>query len=291
MRIFTCPEAGCRNLHDGAPQMVDWLCETCKQHFIRVLEYLDELEVPYALSPFLVRGLEYYTKTVFEFLPTDGSSEQQPVSPYAALAGGGRYDALSETLGGRPTPAAGIAFGLERVLLKTKEAIAAGRLVAPTPLVPVVYLAQLGEQAKRKAMRLLEQLRVEGIPIASAFAKDALKAQLEHANRIGVRLTLILGQKEVIDGTIIIREMSSGIQEIIAYEKVIPEVRKRLEQEAVRASTTAPTLPGEDDVVREPTIDLPEPTTIEKFEEGADDGSDAVEEPPEPPPVESDRAE
>lgn len=274
LRIFECREPGCRSTHEGAPQIVDWLCEECKQHFIRVLEYLDELEVPYALTSFLVRGLEYYTKTVFEFVPSGGAeSDGAPASPHVTLAAGGRYDALVEQLGGRPTPAAGIAFGIERVILKMKEAIAAGRCVAPTPVVPQVYVAQLGEQAKRKAMKLFEILRTERIPAAATFAKDALKSQLEQANRLGVRLTLILGQKEVIDGTIIIREMSSGIQEIIAYEKVIPEIQKRLEQEAVRASTTTPVVTTEEEAIAEresKKIDLPEPSTIEDFEAGID---------------------
>lgn len=236
LRVFDCNHEECRRLQEGAPQIVDWLCEVCKKHFIHVLEYLDELEVPYALSPFLVRGLDYYTKTVFEFWPAAAVEGGATPTAQVALAAGGRYDALTEALGGRPTPATGIAFGIERVILKMKEAIAAGRLLPPAVPTTAIYLAQLGDQAKRRAMRLFEQLRRDGFSVAANFAKDSLKQQLEHANRLGVRLTLILGQKEVIDETIIIREMASGIQEIVAYEKVIPEARKRLAQETVRES-------------------------------------------------------
>ncbi|MBI4449678.1 histidine--tRNA ligase [Candidatus Uhrbacteria bacterium] len=268
LRVFDCKQEECRKLHDGAPQIVDWLCEVCKKHFIRVLEYLDELEIPYALSSFLVRGLDYYTKTVFEFWPA-AAAEGDAAPAQIALAAGGRYDALTEALGGRATPATGIAFGIERIILKMKEAIAAGRLVPPQPVMPTVYLAQLGDQAKRKAMKLFEQLRREGLTIAANFAKDSLKGQLEHANRLGVRLTLILGQKEVIDGTMIIREMSSGIQEIIAFEKVVPEVRKRLEQEAVKESKTE-VIPEAPTAAPEPESaalkDLPPPSTLEEFE-------------------------
>ena len=116
-------------------------------------------------------------------------------------------------------------------------------------------------------MVLFERLRRDGLSVAANFAKDSLKQQLEHANRIGVRLALILGQKEVIDGTIIIREMASGIQEIIAFEKVIPEARKRLEQETVRESKTE-VVPIAADVPEEPSLpkDLPPPPTIEEFE-------------------------
>ncbi|MBI4434558.1 histidine--tRNA ligase, partial [Candidatus Uhrbacteria bacterium] len=271
LRVFDCKQDQCHRLQDGAPQVVDWLCEECKKHFIRVLEYLDELEVPYALSPFLVRGLDYYTKTVFEFWPVVAEGTTAPTAQ-SALAAGGRYDGLTESLGGRPTSATGVAFGIERIILKMKEAIADGRLLAPATPAPTIYLAQLGDQAKRKAMRLFEQLRRDGFSLAANFAKDSLKGQLEHANRVGVRLTLILGQKEVIDGTIIVREMSSGIQEIIAFEKVVPEVRKRLEQETVRESR-ADIIP-ESTVVEQPPVtkkrkdDLPEEiSTIEDFTE------------------------
>ncbi|MDO8598621.1 MAG: histidine--tRNA ligase [bacterium] len=238
LRVFDCTLEECRRIQEGAPQIVDWLCEACKKHFIRVLEYLDELEVPYALSSFLVRGLDYYTKTVFEFWPAAAAEGGTSPTAQVALAAGGRYDALTEALGGRPTPATGIAFGIERIILKMKEAISAGRLLAPAVPSTAIYLAQLGDQAKRKAMKLFEQLRRGGFSVAANFAKDSLKQQLEHANRLGVRLTLILGQKEVIDGTIIIREMSSGIQEIVSYEKVLTETRRRLEQETVRESRT-----------------------------------------------------
>ncbi|MBI2482731.1 histidine--tRNA ligase [Candidatus Uhrbacteria bacterium] len=237
LRCFSCRVDGCRALQESAPQMVDWLCEECKQHFIRVLEYLDELEIPYALAPFLVRGFAYYTKTVFEFLPVAPDGTPVSASPLA-LAAGGRYDGLVESLGGRPTPATGLSFGCDRIMYKMREAVSEGRLVAPAFPTPAIYLAQLGDQAKRKAMRLYEELLAQQFTVAAHFSKDALKAQLEYANALNTRLTLILGQKEVIDGTIIIREMSSGIQEIIAYEKVVPEVRKRLEQEAVRESKT-----------------------------------------------------
>lgn len=268
LRVFDCKQDQCRSLQEGAPQVVDWLCEVCKKHFIRVLEYLDELEVPYALSPFLVRGLDYYTKTVFEFWPVAADGSALPAQ--SALAAGGRYDGLVESLGGRPTAATGVAFGIERIILKMKEAIADGRLAAPAAATPTVYLAQLGDQAKRKAMRLFEQLRQDGFGIAANFAKDSLKQQLEHANRLGVRLTLILGQKEVIDGTIIIREMSSGIQEIVAFEKIVPETRKRLEQETVRESREDVKVVEDVQAVEEKEPDalkgLPPPPTIEDFE-------------------------
>ncbi|MDO8463156.1 MAG: histidine--tRNA ligase [bacterium] len=222
-----------REVIESAPQMVDWLCEPCKQHFIRVLEYLDEYDVSYALAPFLVRGVDSYTRTIFELLPAEAFTEGSPLPMQNALAAGGRYDTLVERLGGRATPATGIAFGLERIVAKYKEAIAAGTAAPPAPRTPDVYLAQLGDQAKRKAMRLFDVLRKEEFTVAAHFSKDALKAQLEHANRLQAKLTLILGQKEVIDETIIIREMSSGIQEIVPFSRIAEEVKKRLEHDEV----------------------------------------------------------
>lgn len=224
MRLLDCKEDGCVAIRAEAPQIVDHLNEESKNHFVRVLEYLDELQVPYQLNPHLVRGLDYYTHTVFEIVSADESDAAQ-----AALAGGGRYDGLIETLGGPPTPACGFGWGIERIILKLKEKN------VPVPELPMaeVYLAQLGEPARRRMLALFGQLRVEGIRVAENFSRDALKAQLEVANRLGVRFTLILGQKEVLDGTILIRDMDSGIQEIVDFKKVVPALKKKLAQPAL----------------------------------------------------------
>lgn len=220
MRLLDCKEEDCQPLREGAPQIVDFLSDENKNHFMKVLEFLDEADVSYTLNPYIVRGLDYYTKTVFEFLPKDSS----PDARQSALGGGGRYDSLIETLGGRPTPAAGFAIGLERVILQMKEK----EIAIPEPPRPIVYMAQLGEPAKRKAFGIFEELRRAGIPVAATFTKDSLKSQMEIANKLGVKYTILLGQKEVLDGTIIIRDMDAGIQEIVDVKKIATEIKKKL---------------------------------------------------------------
>jgi histidyl-tRNA synthetase len=216
LRLLDCKEEGCRSLVSGAPQLVDHLCNDCRTHFVRVLEYLDEVELPYQLNPYLVRGLDYYTRTVFEVWgPEEGKS---------ALAAGGRYDNLVAELGGQPTPAVGFAGGMERIVNELKLR----QVSIPLTPAPDLFLACLGDAARKKALRLFEDLRRQGIRTAESFTKDGLKQQLEAANRLGVKFALVLGQKELTDGTIIVRDMENGIQEIVDFQKVIEEVQKRL---------------------------------------------------------------
>jgi histidyl-tRNA synthetase len=220
LRLLDCKEPGCQPVKDSAPHIVDFLDEECKNHLMRVLEFLDDLQVPYVLSPHLVRGFDYYTRTVFEVRLADEAPESESMS----LGGGGRYDLLVEQLGGRPTPACGFGIGIERVINQMK---AAG--VDPKDdRRPDVFLAQLGDAARRKAFNLFEDLRAAGVPATANFSKGSLKGQLEIANRLGARYTAILGQKEVIDGTVLIRDMESGMQETILFEKAVSEMKKKL---------------------------------------------------------------
>ena len=235
LRLLDCKEKDCVEMAGEAPQIVDNLCEDCRNHFIKVLEYLDELDIPYNLNPTLVRGLDYYNRTVFEIWPTyaevlagkpteAGAVKNDELPRQSALGGGGRYDGLVEYMGGRPTSACGFAIGLERVILKIKEK----NIPLKDEEKGDIFLAQLGDQARRKIMKLFEILRKAGFNVLQAFTKDNLKSQLEMANKMGVKYTLILGQKEVMDGTILIRDMESGIQEIIDYKKIVAEIEKRL---------------------------------------------------------------
>ena len=219
LRLLDCKEEKCIAISEDAPQIVDWLCDDCKNHFVKVLEFLDEIEIPYNLNSRLVRGLDYYTKTVFEVWIEKAEKKAQN-----ALGGGGRYDGLVEMLGGRPTPGIGVALGIERIILKIKEL----EIEVPEKEKPDVFIAQLGESAKRKCLVLYETLRQEGIKIAESFSKDGLKNQLDIANKLGVKYTLILGQKELSEETILLRDMEGGIQETINYNKVIKEIKKRL---------------------------------------------------------------
>lgn len=221
LRILDCKQEKCQRIARGAPQMIDHLCDECHHHFKEVLEFLDGLELPYHLDPYLVRGLDYYTKTVFEIFEAEEENQRQQ-----AIVGGGRYDALVKLLGGKDTPAMGGAAGVERIvdIMKIRQYRFRKKKE------PEIYLAQLGALAKRKSLKLFEDFRKAKIQVAESFGRDSLKAQLSRADRLGVGYTLILGQKEVLEGIIIIRNMKTGKQETVKLEKVVEAMKKRLKK-------------------------------------------------------------
>jgi histidyl-tRNA synthetase len=209
----------------NAPQIVDWLDEPSKDHFMQLIEFLDEVEIPYVLNPHLVRGLDYYNRTVFEVVPDRG--DDAALGSQSALAAGGRYDGLVEQLGGREgTPAVGVAVGIERAILEMKQQ----GITPPALPAPDVFFAQLGAEARRMALRLFEEVRSAGIQVVEAFGRANLKGQLESANKAGAKYTLILGQQEVQDGMIIIRDMDSGTQETIPVDKIVAHLKKELKR-------------------------------------------------------------
>lgn len=191
-----------------------------------VIEYLDEMKVEYTLDSTLVRGLDYYCDTVFEIYANGNEEGSQ-----SALGGGGRYDGLVEQMGGRPTPACGFALGMERVIHampKAKPQVVVDGVM--TQKTPRMYFAQLGDQARRKSLCLIEELRKKGVTVDFNLSKTSLKTQLELADKVQATHTIIIGQKEVQDGTAIIRDMDSGIQETIDQKKIYQEVMKKLKR-------------------------------------------------------------
>lgn len=225
LRLLDCKEPVCQEIAQDAPQIVDHLCDPCRDHFVKVLEHLDETEIPYTLNPKIVRGLDYYSRTAWEFFPVAHGEEQMQAQ--SAIAGGGRYDSLLQQLGSaQPVPASGFAAGIERVILAMKTR----GIVLPGLYTPDVFLAQLGATAQKRSIGLMERLRQAGFKVWGNLVKESLSAQLKVANKLGVRFTLIFGQKELIDGTIIIRDMDSGSQEIIDIKKLEKELAKRIEK-------------------------------------------------------------
>ena len=220
LRVLDCKEEKCQPVKAQAPQLIDHLCEGCKTHFKQVLEFLDEIELPYRLNPYLVRGLDYYTKTVFEFFEDTDTGKN-----LGALVGGGRFDGLAKILGGKDTPACGAAAGVERLVQVIKE-----RIKDIPPVKKNIFLAQLGDLAKRKSLRLYEDFRKSKILIAESLSKDSLKTQLRSADRLGASYTLILGQREALEGTVIVRDMKTGRQDTIKIDKVVGEIKKRFEK-------------------------------------------------------------
>lgn len=220
LRLLDCKNEKCKHLTEKAPQMLDFLCEECHNHFKEVLEFLEELEIPYILNPYLVRGLDYYTKTVFEIWDEKKDTVQ------GSLVGGGRYDNLVEMFKGKPTPAVGAAAGIERII----ESIKNQDIKVVEKENPRVFIVQLGELGKRKALKLFEEFYNKGIKVGEAFSKPSIKSQLKIADKQGAELVLILGQKEALENNIIIRDMVSGAQEVVLLEKIINEVKKRLKK-------------------------------------------------------------
>jgi histidyl-tRNA synthetase len=228
LRVLDCKEEKCQRVKAQAPQILDHLCEECKTHFKSLLEFLDEADLPYHLDPYLVRGLDYYTKTVFEIF-SEASVEkkegEQTVSR-SALVGGGRYDTLVKLLGGKEVPATGAAAGVERIISLMKQ-----KGFPPAEVLgPKVFLAQLGDLPKKKSIKLLEDLRKAKIAIAESLGRDSLRTQLARADKLGVEYTLILGQREVLDETIVIRKMTTGEQHTVKMDKVVDELKKRLKK-------------------------------------------------------------
>jgi histidyl-tRNA synthetase len=220
LSLLDCKEDACLKLREEAPQIADYLSEESREHFTKTLEFLDELNINYNFNPYLVRGLNYYNDTVFEFWPLN---EDGSIQGKMALGGGGRYDSLVENLGGHSTPAVGLALGIERAISRLKDK----HLLANPVEEDIVFIAQLGDQAKLKALQLFQDLRRAGFNVRQSFASDSLKIQLEEAIAMKVKTCLILGKKEIMDGTILMRDMDSSAQETVVYKKIKERLAKK----------------------------------------------------------------
>jgi histidyl-tRNA synthetase len=218
LRVLDCKVPSCQPVIDGAPKSADHLCEACAAHFAALRRYLQNAGRPYTINHRLVRGLDYYTHTVFEVWATSLGGSQ------SAVCGGGRYDALIETLGGRPTPAVGFAAGLDRVWLAMKE-----EGIVPPPLPgPQALVAYAGEAAKEQAVRLVQELRAAGIRAVMTFDDRSLKAQLRQAERERVACALILGEQELAAGQVALKPMNGGPQTNVARADALATVQQLL---------------------------------------------------------------
>lgn len=197
MRILDCKSQECQKICEGAPKITDYLCDDCRNHFEAVQEYLTALGIPFELDPGLVRGLDYYTRTVFEF-PSKSLG--------FALGGGGRYDGLVEELGGKPTPALGFGLGLDRILM----ALDAQKTEFPEDEKCEIYIASMGEAALKKAFELTDRLHKCGISADCDLCARGLKAQMKYADRIGAKYTIVLGDDELASGKAELKHMADG---------------------------------------------------------------------------------
>lgn len=215
LRLLDCKEPGCIELRAKAPIILDYLCQNCNNHLKSVLELIEDNGINYEPDPYLVRGLDYYNRTVFEFYI--------PEVDYA-LGAGGRYDYLSEILGGRLMPSVGVALGLERII----EAMKIQEIPPHLKMKTKVFFAAVGDKAKKASLKLMQELRESNIAVAESLGKKSLKAQLKSADKAKAPLAMIFGQKEAFEGTVIVRDMRSGAQETVVLDKMVEEVKKRI---------------------------------------------------------------
>ena len=211
LRILDCKVDGSKPFVLDAPLIFDHLCDACAEHFAAVRSALESAGVAYEQDPRLVRGLDYYTRTAFEFVSAALSPAQ------ATVCAGGRYDGLAEELGGPPTPGVGFALGLDRVLLAMEEE------GAPPPPVrgPVCFVVTIGPEAAGAAIGLVSELRAAGVPTAAPYEERPLKAQLRMADRAGAEFVAVVGAKELAAGTVTLRRLVDGVQKTVPAADVV----------------------------------------------------------------------
>jgi len=216
LRVLDCKREQCQPVIAGAPKMIDHVCDDCAAHFAELRAYLDDLGKPYTLNHRLVRGLDYYTKTVFEVWA-------EGIGAQGAICGGGRYDGLVELLGGPPTPSVGFAAGIERAVLLLK----AQNIPVPIPPSPPVFIVYLGDTARMHAVRLLTRLHKAGIGAQIAMG-GSLRSQLRQADKRDARLALIIGEDEMAQGKVTMRNLALGTQEAVPLEALKDAIQQQI---------------------------------------------------------------
>ncbi len=202
LRILDCKEEGCKELCVSAPKITGYLCEECSAHFEKLKKLLEISGVEYEVNPYIVRGLDYYTKTVFEFVTTALGSQ-------GTVCGGGRYDNLIEQLGGAPTPGVGFGMGIERALMLMEEE----GVVIPEEEGVKVYVASMGDDAYFKAFEVVSSLRKKGVKAELDHAGRGVKAQFKYADKINAEYVVTIGDNELISGVCVVKRMSDGYTE------------------------------------------------------------------------------
>lgn len=212
MRILDCKSPICSKIAEGAPKITDYLCDECREHFEQVQKYLDVAGVEYTVNPTIVRGLDYYTKTVFEFV-TDFIGAQ------GTVCGGGRYDGLIEELGGKHLPSLGFAMGMERLLmLMDKQGIE-----IPEPSSCDLYVATMGDKAKEKAFSLIKSVRDCGLIAETDVVGRGLRPQMKYADKIGAKFSLVLGDNEIEQNSAEVKNMTTGEKTTLALDETFAE--------------------------------------------------------------------
>ena len=232
LRLLDCKKPGCQPLADAAPRTVDYLCGPCAAHFTSLKGYLEATGLPYELTPRLVRGLDYYTRTVFEVIPPKVGSQ-------STIGGGGRYDGLAEIIGGKPTPGVGFAAGMDRIILNMREQ----GIILPAAEAPDVYFAPLGDEAKLVAARLAEDVRRDGLAAVVGTGDRSMRARMRQASSSGAKVAVILGEDELRHEQATVKDLAGGEQQTVPFatlsdylEYLRPAIRRTNGQQEAASS-------------------------------------------------------
>jgi len=220
LRILDCKSESCHKIAEGAPLIIDYLCEDCAFHFEELRRYLQVLGLTYTLDPLLVRGLDYYNRTAFEIVTKDLDAQ-------SSLGGGGRYDDLVEECGGESTPAVGFGIGLERTVLALKNK----GLLEERKKSADIFVVKAGKSVEKESFLLLHKLRQEGFKAEQDYSGRSLKAQLKIAGRLEIPFSIILGEDELQRNKVVLRDMQSGTQEEVLVEELMPYLKRRLKKD------------------------------------------------------------
>lgn len=213
MRILDCKSPICSAIAAKAPVVLDYLCDDCKAHFESVKAHLSKAGIEYTVNPHIVRGLDYYTRTVFEFVSGD-------IGAQSTVCGGGRYDGLISQMGGPQTASLGFAMGIERLML----VLEAQKAELPEAATTDLYIVTMGDKASLKATKLCAELRAEGLKAETDICGRGLKAQMKYANKIGAKYTLVLGDSEIESGKAKLKDMAEGTEAEINIDEIVEEL-------------------------------------------------------------------
>lgn len=216
MRILDCKEDNCKRLIVDAPAVIDYLCDECREHFEGLKAGLENLGIAYSIDTRIVRGQDYYTKTVFEFVSKN-------VGTQGTICGGGRYDGLIETCGGKPTPGVGFGLGIERLLMEMESQ----EVVIPQNKGMDLYISTIGNKAKDFAAKLAYQMRNEGISADFDHMDRSLKAQMKYADKIGADYCIVLGDEEIESNKAVLKNMKTGEQKDVSLDSVLVRLKKQ----------------------------------------------------------------
>ena len=224
MRILDCKSPVCSEIAGNAPVVLDYLCDECKKHFEQVKSYLTAMNIEYTVNPHIVRGLDYYTRTVFEFVSGD-------IGAQSTVCGGGRYDGLVAQMGGPSVPTLGFAMGIEKLMLVLKNQ---GKEL-PSADKPDLYIAALGEKAQLKTAELCAALRADGFKVETDICGRGLKAQMKYANKIGAKYSLVLGDTEIGENSASLKNMADGEAFTVKLDTLSDELFKIINEQALNS--------------------------------------------------------